>query len=249
MVDSKSREFKLISGKDLFRDMIMNIRAVILASGTPCTAMIADEYCKIEAPHPVDIERRRVYYYPVGKMTYQERTKTIDFMAEKIAALHKRYNRNTLVHCHSFAIAELLGHAVYDYDVRCGWVEKGQREDNIARWMDSDNVCLMSVACEEGLDLPGEKYPLNIIAKVPFVPYKSDEWTDRRKEADNKLPSEQRYENVSTAIAIQQAAGRCTRGPDDFSETWILDASFEWFYKRHYRLFEDWFKDALVRVE
>ena len=52
------------------------------------------------------------------------------------------------------------------------------------------------------------------------------------------LPAEKRWENVSVALAIQQAAGRCTQGPGDFSETWILDASFEFFYKRNYNLFE-----------
>jgi Rad3-related DNA helicase len=50
------------------------------------------------------------------------------------------------------------------------------------------------------------------------------------------------------ALAIQQAAGRCTRGPGDFSETYILDSSFEWFYKRNYNLFEEWFKSALCKV-
>ena len=105
----------------------------------------------------------------------------------------------------------------------------------------------MSVACEEGLDLPGEKYPLNIIAKVPFLPYKSDEWTDRRKALDNALPSEQRWENVSVALSIQQACGRCTRGPSDWSETYILDSSFEWFYRRNFSLFEPWFRDALMK--
>ncbi len=99
----------------------------------------------------------------------------------------------------------------------------------------------------KALTCPGEKYPLNVIAKVPFLPYKSDEWTEKRKAADNKLPVERRWENVSVALAIQQAAGRCTRGPDHFSETWILDASFEFFYKRNYNLFESWFKDAPVR--
>jgi len=75
-----------------------------------------------------------------------------------------------------------------------------------------------------------------------------DQGTEKRKAADNLLPAERRWENVSVALAIQQAAGRCTRGPGDFSETWILDASFEFFYKRNYNLFESWFKDALCKV-
>jgi Rad3-related DNA helicase len=179
-------------------------------------------------------------------MNLADRGKTIDRIAEKIVELHQKYNRNTLVHCHSYHIADRLGQAVCDLGIRCKWVEKNEREENIQTWKEMNDVCLMSVACEEGLDLPGEKYPLNIIAKVPFG-YRGDEWFMKRIEADASLPAEQKWENVAVAVAIQQAAGRCTRGPDDFSETYILDGSFEWFYKRNYALFEGWFKDALRR--
>ena len=181
-------------------------------------------------------------------MNYQERETTIDIMAERIVELHRKYNRSTLIHCHSYGIADRLGEAIRDLDVRAMWVMPREREQSIERWKAAEDACLMSVACEEGLDLAGEKYPLNIIAKVPFLPYKSDEWTEKRKAADNKLPAERRWENVSVALAIQQAAERCTRGPGDFSETYILDSSFEWFYKRNYNLFEGWFKSALCKV-
>ncbi len=248
VIDGKTRAFKLISGREQFREFIMGTQAVILASGTPCTQLLADDYLTVCAPHPVDIERRRVYYNPVGKMNFQEREKTIDIMAERIVELHRKYNRSTLVHCHSYKIADQLINAIHDLGVRPMWTERGKQEENIKKWMDADDCCLMSVACEEGLDLPGEKYPLNIIAKVPFLPYKTDPWTERRKAADNLLPAERRWENVSVALAIQQAAGRCTRGPGDWSETYILDSSFEWFYKRNFNLFESWFKDALCKV-
>jgi Rad3-related DNA helicase len=249
-IDPKSRQFKPLYGAEMFANFISAIPLVIMASGTPCTQLLAEEYHKVVAPHPVDVERRRVYYMPVGKMNFQERDRTIGHMAAVIAKLHRTFGRSTLVHCHSFYIADELGRAVYDEGVRCNWSERDRkREEIIELWKNSEDTCFMSVACEEGLDLPGEKYPLNIIAKVPFLPYKSDEWTDRRKARDNKLPADRRWENVSVAQAIQQAAGRCTRGPGDWSETYILDSSFEWFYRKNFKLFEDWFKDALMRKE
>ena len=248
VIDGKTRAFKLISGREQFQEFIMGTRAVVLASGTPCTQLLTPEYAEVVAPHPVDVDRRRVYFLPCGKMNYDSREATMDIMGAKIAELHQKYNRNTLVHCHAFRIADVLGNIIRDNGCRVKWVEQKVREESIQAWQEADDCVLMSVACEEGLDLPGEKYPLNIIAKVPFLPYKSDEWTERRKKQDNKLPAGQRWENVSVALAIQQAAGRCTRGPGDFSETYILDSSFEWFYKRNYNLFEVWFKDALCKV-
>lgn len=245
-VIDQRRNFKLIDGRKQFEELIMNIDLVILASGTPCTQMLADAYVAVDAPHPIEIDRRRVYYDPCGRMNVDEREKTIDLMAEKIVELHHKYDRNTLVHCHSYPIADRLGQAVYDSGVRCMWVEKKERDESIQRWKDADNVCLMSVACEEGLDLPGEKYPLNIIAKVPFG-YRGDEWFIKRIAHERSFAKDRQWENVSVAVAIQQAAGRCTRAPTDFSETYILDSSFENFYRKYYQLFEPWFRDALMR--
>src|SRR5574343_76574 len=122
VIDTKTRAFKLISGREQFREFIMGTQAVVLASGTPCTQLLADEYVTICAPHPVDVDRRRVYYDPVGKMNYQEREKTIDIMAERIVELHQKYNRSTLIHCHSYGIADRLGEAIRDLDVRAMWV-------------------------------------------------------------------------------------------------------------------------------
>lgn len=127
------------------------------------------------------------------------------------------------------------------------WLDKKNREKSIQDWKERDDCCFMTFALTEGIDLPGQKYPLNIVAKIPFLPYKSDLWTDRRKERDMKLPNNKRWENISVAMNVQQAAGRCCRGPTDFSETYILDSSFEYFYRKNYMLFEDWFKDSLMR--
>jgi Rad3-related DNA helicase len=112
--------------------------------------------------------------------------------------------------------------------------------------MDLEDVALMAVACEEGLDLAGEKYPLNIIAKIPYG-FRGSDWVLAREAQDKPLQNDQRFEEVRIATAIQQAAGRCCRGPSDRSETYILDSSFEVFYKRNYNLFQPWFRESLRR--
>jgi Rad3-related DNA helicase len=68
-----------------------------------------------------------------------------------------------------------------------------------------------------------------------------------REKSDKPLQNYEHFEDVRVATAIQQAAGRATRGPEDFSETWILDSSFESFYRRNHNLFQPWFKEALRR--
>ena len=167
-------------------------------------------------------------------------------MGPKIAELHKKHHRSTIVHVNSYPIADKLGNVIYDEGVRCQWVNPKDREGSIQDWMNADDSILMAVACEEGLDLAGPKYPLNIIAKVGFG-FRGDMWMLESEKRDKPLPNYQHFEDVRVATAIQQAAGRTTRGPGDWSECYIMDASFEAFYRRNHNLFQPWFKEALRR--
>jgi Rad3-related DNA helicase len=244
---TKDRTFRTMSGRQAFQDLIMNTKIVILASGTPNTQLLAPPgYASVVAPHPIPVERRMVYFSPVGKMNVASRDATMELMGPAIAALHNKHHRSTIVHTHSYPIATRLGNIIYDEGARCQWVNPEDREGSIKAWMDTEDTVLMAVACEEGLDLSGPKYPLNILAKIPFG-FRGSDWVLAREKMDKPLPNYQHFEDVRVATAIQQAAGRCTRGPNDFSETWILDSSFEYLYKRNYNLFQPWFRDALRR--
>jgi Rad3-related DNA helicase len=244
---TKDRTFRMMSGRQAFQNLIMNVKVCVLASGTPNTQLLAPPgYAQVVAPHPIPIERRMVYFEPIGKMNVASRDATMEKMAIRIAELHKKHHKNTIVHCHSYKIADRIGNILYDEGVRCKWVEPKDREGSIRAWMELENVALMAVACEEGLDLAGEKYPLNIIAKIPFG-FRGDDWMLAREAQDKPLQNDLHFEDVRVATAIQQAAGRCTRGPGDFSETYIMDSSFEQFYRRNYNLFQHWFRDALRR--
>jgi Rad3-related DNA helicase len=246
---TKERNFRMMSGRQAFQDLIAGTQVVILASGTPNTQLLAPPgYAQVIAPHPIDVERRMVYFMPMGKMNVACREATMEKMAIRIAELHKKHHKNTIVHCHSYKIADRIGNILYDEGVRCKWVEPKDREGSIQAWMELEDVALMAVACEEGLDLAGEKYPLNIIAKIPFG-FRGDDWMLARETRDKPLQNDLHYEDVRVATAIQQAAGRCTRGPEDWSETYIMDSSFEQFYRRNHNLFQSWFKDALRRKE
>ena len=103
----------------------------------------------------------------------------------------------------------------------------------------------ISVGFDEGLSLFGDEYQRNIIAKVPY-PSLGDQWVIKRNAVDLKELGLDKWYRLATAVNIQQAAGRCTRKPKDFSKTIILDANFGFFYSQNKSLFEQWFKDALV---
>jgi len=105
--------------------------------------------------------------------------------------------------------------------------------------MNSEESIFLSIKFSEGLDLKGPNYKMNILAKIPFENIK-DENVAQRNQNDNYL----RY-NTFAAVDVMQAAGRCTRTPEDFSETWILDESWKGLLNRNRKKFEPWFVVAL----
>ena len=249
---TRDRTFRMMDGRQAFQDLILNTELVILASGTPNSQLLATDYATVLAPHPIPIENRHVFFDPCGRMSVSEREATLEKMGPKVAAMHKEHGQNTLCHCHSYKIADVLGNILYDEGCRPMFTEKENREEGIEAWKAETGRILLSVGCEEGLDLPGEKNFLNVIIKCPFQ-YLGDEWVVRRNEMDKPLPNVQRFGEVATATAIQQACGRMVRGPNDLGPggkpkiSVIMDSSFEFFYKKNWQCFQVWFRESLRR--
>jgi Rad3-related DNA helicase len=255
IIDSE-RRFRLLEGKSEFVRLIENLDLVVLASGTPTTALYADDFKSVQIQHPIALDRRIIYTYPVGRMNRDDRELTAPKMAAAIEKLHAKRHKKTMVHCGAYSIAKLLydnlspgAKEIAILQKRKEDVDEGneqeaelkEREIYKNRFMGAKGEKIfMSVAFDEGLDLKGPEYPMNIIAKIPFE-YLRDEFVIARNENDNKL----RYYTFA-AVKVMQAAGRCTRTPDDFSETWILDGSWNGLYYSNKAKFLPWFKAALT---
>ena len=231
--------FKLLSASMPFIEMVKPLECIVLASGTPTTDLITHDYFDVQVPHPIAAERRQVFYEPVGPMNKDGRYKYAKPMAEKIAQLHSMYFRSTLVHCGNYELAHVIEQTLRKPVDNVFVQEPEHRNEILNVWMDSDNSVFLSIAMSQGLDLPGEKYPLNVIAKLPF-PNLGDQWIAARNIYDSW-----NFYNCTTAIEVQQACGRTTRGPDDFSSTYILDASFGSFFGRARKFFLPWFVESL----
>jgi Rad3-related DNA helicase len=240
LVDS-DRNFRLIEGKRAFEKLTSKTSLTILASGTPTTKLFRTPFATVTIAHPIEISRRRCYYTPVGSMNYKQRGSTAPAMANEIEMLHEKYgNKKTMVHCGAYNIAELLYKNMSRDAKRITICQNQQsREIDKSKFLDAKPPRIfLSVKFDEGLDLKGDKYPLNIIAKIPFENI-SDEFVAHR----NKFDNYERYD-LNAAVSVMQAAGRCTRTPDDFSATYILDSSWKQFFSRRKALFHPWFLAA-----
>ena len=235
----RERKFRLLDGRSEFEDMIEGLQYVVLASGTPTTQILTENYKSVVIQHPIPVEHRICYYDPVGSMNFKERQTTAPKMAQRINELHERFGKKTMVHCGAYVVAQMIYDSMPNKDI-CILQDQSDREGSKNKFLTTEGQAIfLSVNFEEGLDLKGPNYPLNIIAKLSFENI-ADEFIKARNERDNY----KRY-NMNTAVATMQAAGRTTRSINDYSQTFILDASWQGFFNRNKRLLQPWFIASL----
>jgi Rad3-related DNA helicase len=240
MIDT-TRTFRLLEGKSVFQKLTSDLKFCVLASGTPTTDTLTDTYESVQVQHPISLERRICYYWPIGSMNFKERAETAPKIAAVIEWLHKTRQKKTMVHCGAYNVAKLIYDNLSPEASKITILQdRKDRENSKVRFLTADQAIFLSVEFTVGLDLKGPDYPLNIIAKIPF-----ENIEDGFVKARNARDNYKRY-NLHAAVSVMQAAGRCTRSLDDYSETWILDSSWNGFFNRNKRLFQPWFVAALV---
>jgi Rad3-related DNA helicase len=77
-----------------------------------------------------------------------------------------------------------------------------------------------------------------IIVKLPFLSLADA----RIKKKAEMFPD---WYLMQMWVEVMQASGRATRNEDDYSTTYILDASFEYFYDKAKKSLPGWFKERL----
>lgn len=205
------------------------------------------DYHTIAMKHPVDVDRRKVTYIPVVKMSggapdenkLSKMVKGIDELAETFLSEGK----NGLIHTASYKLAEqLMNRSKFKHKMMIG---KDRREImNVLRLNaeQKTGIIVLSPSMTTGYDLKHDLCRWQVIAKVPFgflgdplVAYIS-----------KKNPGEYIRETV---LSVVQASGRVVRGVDDFGQTFVLDESFEGLLSRGKKFFPQWFMDALEAYE
>lgn len=213
----------------------------LISSATPpepdLLGLETEETVRLTVESPFPVENRPCYVDPVGQMSSGNRSKNVGDVAEKVVDVSEG---NTLIHAHTYDFADELYDAL---SMRVGGnvmvQDGGSREKSLEKWKRSDKEFFVSVNMYDGLDLKDDLCRTNVVCVVPF-PYLGDPQVQRRKEEEGD-----RFFNWRTAMRIQQAYGRTTRSRDDWSDTYILDENFAWFYRQNRRLFFDWFVEAL----
>jgi len=252
-----------------FLEPLTKNRIMVLMSATP--QRLPDyQLIEVDSEFPPDI--RPWLWYPLGRMSYRYREKTIPKVAEFVAGLRGK----TVVHCGSYMTAENIYRALERYADHNGLDDNDnvagrtylQRPDSYPECMDDilddkvnvrrkdivqlfkecrqPNQILLSVKLERGVDFYEPEIVNNVIAVVPW-PNPNEPLTKAKNEYLGTG-----WQDEEVARALMQSYGRVVRGTHKRTTTYYIDSNFNnpalgrWFTS-HKHLFYKWFLEAEVQ--
>jgi len=195
-------------------------RQVILLSATLFESDVKeivghDKFSYLSIPSPIKKENRKVKYSPSDfKMNANAEPALVAAKINDVVGKHK--GQNILIHM-TYGMAKRVI-PYLDFDFVHNTPEN--KEETINAFKSNGGIFIAS-GCNEGLDLNGDTCRINII---PMLFRLNPTDTIIRKRLG--LPGGQAWYDEQTLKAFIQAAGRSTRGEDDYSLVYVLDPAF-----------------------
>lgn len=208
-----------------------------------CTGLNPRETFMIKVGSIFPVERRPVYYYPVAKMTKEERVNGYDRLVSAVEEIVRKFRYRTIIHAHSYEIAREIARRISVDGVRVAVHDEKNRKKVFKRFINGEVDVLISVGFNRGIDLKDDLCRVNVILKVPF-PDVSDIRV-RELWVKRKSWNWARYQAIKNLV---QAYGRTTRSEDDWSITFILDESFGHLF-RYKSQFPGYFVEAVKEIK
>lgn len=177
------------------------------------------EYVKL--PYTFDPAIRPIYAWPVAKVTRASEAKVAPLLANAVdTIIDKHMGSKGIIHVPSYALGELVvglsKHKAllltHDRSSKGSILERFRRSQK-GEWLVSPSIA-------SGEDFRYDDARVQIILKVPW-PSLGDPMVKLRAK---DIPGWYEYKTMQE---LWQQVGRIVRAPDDFGETYILDASFE----------------------
>lgn len=222
---------------------VLLMSGTILDKDTFCRnlGISKESACFLSLPSPFPKENRCVFYCPVGNMNHSNIKNTLPNMSESIfKIINQHKGQKGIIHTHTYNIAQYIKER--DKTKRLLLHDTKNRHEILKQHILSDkDTILLSPSFTEGVDLIQDLSRFQIICKIPF-PFLQDHYIK------TKMERCQNWYQWQTAKTIIQALGRSIRSPTDQAVSYILDSSWEYFYKRNNFLFPQWFKDSIIFV-
>ena len=192
-------------------------------------------YTIIEGGSPIPPERRPFIYEPVGNVSYRNYDTIVPKLADYVLKWMETHPEKGMIHAPYGLASKLRKHLKHPRLMYHSRFDKRKVLDGFLSSDPADGRVLVGSGLTEGLSLENDLARWQLILKVPFANLR-----DRAVKA--KMEARPRWYQWDAVKQVMQAAGRVSRGPEDYGITVMLDSNFE-------RLPEDmmytWFKEAI----
>lgn len=193
----------------------------------------------MRADSEFDPSKSPIIHMPICKMNYNEINNNLDKITEVVKdILSKHPNEKGIIHTGNSTISKYLQDNIKSDRllVRYGDIVN---DDIIKKHYKSKKpTVLVSSSLAEGVDLKGDLSRFQIIVKLPFLSL-ADKRISEKVRRDGDWYTTQMFRTL-----IQQC-GRSTRNKNDYSVTYILDASFKWWLFKNKQ--KGWFQPQFLK--
>lgn len=217
-----------------------------------------DQFCKelgidrsktffVQTDTPFKPEKSPIMVFPLLKMGYKDIDKTLPQMISTVdQILDEHRTEKGIIHSATYKIQnEILLKLSIKNKIRllARDMEVGRKYNNQQlldmHHKEKNNSVLLSPSMMEGVDLYDDLSNFQIILKFPWASL-----MDPRVKVKSELEPNWYAEKMWTCI--MQASGRSTRHEEDSSVTYILDASFPYFFSTYKANLPKWFKNRII---
>jgi len=215
---------------------------VILMSGTiidkelfcDINGISAKDAIYYSIPSPFDPQNRKIYYLPMGKMSWEKKEETFKNYVQVLPKILGKYSgKKGIIHTNSFELS--------------GWIKEAISDDRLL-FHDSDNKnevlqhhystdkpsVIVSPSMSTGVSFDHDRARFQIIAKIPYPSLGSQKNKMRKQQNPN-------YYAWKTCCGIIQMCGRAVRSHTDFADTIIIDSSFGDVLRYSSKYLPQWF--------
>lgn len=196
-------------------------------------------YYSVSSPFP--LENRKIFYMPLGKMSYTKKAETFKNYVPFFSKLLKKYSDvKGIIHTNSFELSKWIEDSVKDK--RLVFHVSANKEEVLRNHFESSKpTVIVSPSVSTGVSFDHDRSRFQVLAKVPYPSLGSQK---------NKLRQKMNPDWYAwkTCASIIQACGRSVRSVKDYADTIIIDGSFGDVlrYSSHY--FPTWFLESIKNV-
>lgn len=200
-------------------DIFLKSSKILLTSGTMFPHHVTDlfgplNYTYTDLPSVIPAEQRRIINTPASAgMNKDTQPEVYAAKIAEVMAMNK--GKRGIIHC-TYGLAEKLKPLMPANVITHNKESKSHALESFKAA--GEGMWLLASGMSEGVDLAGDLARVNIITKLQY-PNLGDAYVQKRK----SLFDGQLWYSASTLENLIQAAGRTTRGVDDYSVIFVLD--------------------------